>query len=146
MPSQLRANRPAVSSQLSAATLGRVRAATGFRNIQTVGPQSIRNPLTGRISRLQNEREVTQFEERAVIMVGRARFLHSGVDGYGFRRVQVRLLQALRLYLLTRPSSARVAPSGALPSRAGSMHAPRAQFMLCVCTCTRVVREVREVR
>ena len=65
-------------SRLSATTLERVRAATGFDTITTVGPYSIRNPLTKRINRLETERDILRFEECAEVMVGRARFLHQG--------------------------------------------------------------------
>ena len=64
----------------SATTLERVRAATGFDTITTVGPYSIRNPLTNRINRLETERDVLRFEECTEVMVGRARFLHQGLD------------------------------------------------------------------
>ena len=42
---QLRVRRAQPQSRLSATTLERVRAATGFDTITTVGPYSIRNPF-----------------------------------------------------------------------------------------------------
>ena len=56
--------------------------------ITTVGPYCIRTPLTNRINRLETERDVLRFEECAEVMVGRARFLHQGLNGHSFRRVQ----------------------------------------------------------
>ena len=88
MAAQLRVRHAQPQSRLSATTLERVRAATGFDTITTVGPYSIRNPLTNRINRLETERDVLRFEECAEVMVGSARFLHQGLDGYSFRRVQ----------------------------------------------------------
>ena len=88
MAAQLRVRRAQPPSRLSATTLERVRAATGFDTITTVGPYSIRSPLTNRINRLETERDVLRFEECAEVMVGRARFLHQGLDGHSFRRVQ----------------------------------------------------------
>ena len=98
MSSQLRVNRHAAPSQLSAATMHRVRAATGFENITVVGGRSIRNPLTGRICRLQTERDVVRLEQCAEVMVGRARFLHEGVGGYSFRRVRVHEAAGLSMW------------------------------------------------
>ena len=88
MAAQLRVRRAQPQSRLSATTLEHVRAATGFDTITTVGPYSIRSPLTNRINRLETERDVLRFEECAEVMVGRARFLHQGLDGHSFRRVQ----------------------------------------------------------
>ena len=82
MAAQLRVRRAQPQSRLSATTLERVRAATGFATITTVGPYSIRNPLTNRINRLETERDVLRFEECTEVMVGRARFLHQGLDGH----------------------------------------------------------------